>query len=77
MTMTTIKVSTSTRDSLRRIAAERGETLDQALAGLAREHDLVDAAERLEQWEAALPAEQQAVTAALADADRAGWAGDL
>lgn len=68
---TTIRVATSTRDAIARIAADHDETLGEALARLVREHDATDAVDRIEQWYADMPPDEQAITAALDAADRA------
>lgn len=67
---TTIRVATSTRDAIARIAADHDETIGEAVARLIREHDAVDAVDRIEQWYADMPAPEQAITAAIDAADR-------
>lgn len=47
MAQTTIRVETEHRDALARVAAERNETLDQALRRVLWEHDCQVSAARL------------------------------
>jgi len=48
MPQTTIRVETTQRDALARVAAERNETLGEALKRLVWEHDCKTSLERLE-----------------------------
>lgn len=48
MSQTTIRVEATHRDALARVAAERHETLDAALARLIWEHDCMESLARLE-----------------------------
>lgn len=68
---TTIRVATDTRDALARIAADHDETIGDALARLVREHDAAGAVDQIEQWYAAMPGHERAITSALAEADHA------
>lgn len=67
MSQTTIRVSDAQRDALARVAAERRETMAEALARLIWEHDCVESLARLERDPEAL-ADYEAETDELGDA---------
>lgn len=68
MSQTTIRVDTTRRAALARVAAERHETMDEALDRLIWEHDCAESLARLDADPVAL-AEYQAEAFTLAEVD--------
>jgi hypothetical protein len=67
MSQTSIRVETVSRDALARVAAERNETLDQALRRLVWEHEARESRARLD-------ADPEAAAEYDAETDRLGGA---
>lgn len=68
MSQTTIRVQTTQRDALARVAAERNESLDAALRRLLWEHDCMESLARMDADPVGL-AEYRAEAEALAEVD--------